>query len=152
VGETKVLGYVETDFLGNAPPTWGVASNRHASHAFLLADLRNGQWELSSPELVAFGHPTAAASRRSLPTLLHERHGRHTRPGLTWADGQVRVVYHATDSFALALSVEDPDQYVGSAVALPAAFTATEVDTGAATTQPNAFPDVVAKRPSTRRP
>jgi hypothetical protein len=30
-------------------------------------------------------------------------------------------------------------------VVLPAAFTATEVDTTAATTQPNIFPDVIAK-------
>jgi hypothetical protein len=34
---------------------------------------------------------------------------------------------------------------VGSAVVLPSAFTATEVDTGAASTQPNIFPDVIAK-------
>jgi hypothetical protein len=66
--------------------------------------------------------------------------------GLTWArQPQVRVMYHATDELTLGLSVENPDQYVGGAVVLPAAFTATEVDTGVATTQPNIFPDVIAK-------
>jgi hypothetical protein len=66
--------------------------------------------------------------------------------GLTWArQPQVRLVYHATDEFTMGLSVENPDQYVGSAVVLPSAFTATEVDQGTATTQPNIFPDVIAK-------
>ena len=66
--------------------------------------------------------------------------------GLTWArQPQVRLVYHPTSEFAMGLSVENPDQYVGSAVVLPAAFTASEVDQGTATTQPNIFPDVIGK-------
>jgi hypothetical protein len=148
VGETKVLGYVETDFLGNAPANLGVASNsatlRMRSY---FADLRNGQWEL----LFGQNWSLLTPNRRGISPVTsdifytNDMDGNY-QAGLTWGrQAQVRVVYHATDSFALALSVEDPDQYVGSAVALPAAFTATEVDTGAATTQPNAFPDVVAK-------
>jgi len=66
--------------------------------------------------------------------------------GLTWArQPQVRVIYHPTNELALGLSLENPDQYVGSAVVLPSAFTASEVDQGTATSQPNAFPDVIGK-------
>jgi hypothetical protein len=66
--------------------------------------------------------------------------------GLTWArQPQLRLVYHATNELALGLSVENPDQYVGGAVVLPSAFSATEVDQGTATTQPNIFPDVIGK-------
>jgi hypothetical protein len=54
-------------------------------------------------------------------------------------------VYHATDEFTVGVSVENPDQYVGTTAVLPAAFTATEVDTQAASTQPNLFPDVIGK-------
>ena len=66
--------------------------------------------------------------------------------GLTWArQAQVRLLFHPTDEFTMGLSVENPDQYVGGAVVLPSAFSATEVDQGTATTQPNFFPDVIGK-------
>jgi hypothetical protein len=54
-------------------------------------------------------------------------------------------VYHPTGEIALGVSVENPDQYVGTTAVLPAAFTASEVDTQAASTQPNLFPDIIGK-------
>jgi hypothetical protein len=148
VSDTKVLGYVETDFLGNAPTNLGVTSNSDTLRMRVyFVDLKNGPWELLAGQDWSLLTP----NRRGIspmPSDIFYSNDMDTnyQLGLTWArQPQVRLTYHATDEFTMALSVENPDQYVGSAVTLPAAFTATEVDTGAATTQPNVFPDVIAK-------
>jgi hypothetical protein len=148
VGDTKVLGYVETDFLGNAPTNLGVSSNSDTLRMRVyFADLRNGPWELLAGQDWSMLTP----NRRGLsplPSDVFYTNDMDTnyQAGLTWArQPQVRLVYHASDDFAMGVSLENPDQYVGSAVVLPSAFSATEVDTGTATTQPNVFPDVIAK-------
>ena len=47
VSDTKVLGYVETDFLGNAPVNLGVSSNSDTLRMrAYVGDLKNGPWEL----------------------------------------------------------------------------------------------------------
>src|SRR5581483_3437973 len=73
--------------------------------------------------------------------------------GLTW--GRVpgfRFIVHATDTVAAGVAIENPQQYTGSAVVLPAAFVATEVDTGSGSSAigsssptPNLYPDIVGK-------
>ena len=148
VGETQVLGYVETDFLGNAPSNLGVSSNSDTLRMRCsFADLRTGSWEL------LFGQDWSlmTPNRRGISPVTgdifytNDMDGNY-QAGLTWCrQAQVRAVYHATDELTFAVSAEDPDQYVGPAVALPGAFTATEVDTGSATTQPNSVPDLLAK-------
>jgi hypothetical protein len=59
---------------------------------------------------------------------------------------QFRVTAHPTDGVTAAVSIENPDQYVGSGIKLPAAFPAGEVDAGSAVNDvPNPFPDIVGK-------
>lgn len=148
VNDTKVLGYLETDFLGNAPTNLFVTSNADTLRMRnYFVDLKNGQWEF----LAGQDWSMLVPNRRGLSALPSDvfytnNMDTNYQAGLTWArQPQIRVVFHATDEFAMGLSIENPDQYVGSAVTLPSAFTATEVDTGTATTQPNPFPDVIAK-------
>jgi hypothetical protein len=148
VSDTKVLGYLETDFLGNAPTNLGVSSNSDTLRMRVyFADLRNGPWEFLAGQDWSMLTP----NRRGIspiPSDIFYTNDMDTnyQAGLTWArQPQVRLLYHASDEFTLGLSLENPDQYVGSAPVLPSAFTATEVDTGAATTQPNIFPDVIGK-------
>ncbi|MFZ1056156.1 MAG: hypothetical protein WAN79_10830, partial [Opitutaceae bacterium] len=145
---TKVLGYVETDFLGNAPTNLGVSSNSDTLRMRVyFVDLKNGPWEFLAGQDWSMLTPNRVGLS-PVPSDIFYTNDMDTnyQAGLTWArQPQFRVVYHATDEFTMGLSVENPDQYVGSAVVLPSAFTATEVDTGSATTQPNPFPDVIAK-------
>jgi hypothetical protein len=148
VYDTKVLGYLETDFLGNAPTNLGVTSNADTLRMRnYFADLRNGPWEFLAGQDWSLLTP----NRRGLsplPSDVFYTNDMDTnyQIGLTWArQPQIRLIYHATDEVTLGVSLENPDQYVGSLVTLPSAFTASEVDTSAATTQPNIFPDVIAK-------
>jgi hypothetical protein len=148
VNDTKVLGYVETDFLGNAPTNLGVVSNAATLRMRVyFADLKMGPWEFLAGQDWSMLTP----NRRGIspmPSDIFYTNDMDTnyQLGLTWArQPQIRAVFHATDEIALGLSLENPDQYVGSAVVLPAAFTAAEVDQGTATSQPNIFPDVIGK-------
>jgi hypothetical protein len=148
VGDTKVLGYVETDFLGNAPTNLGVSSNSDTLRMRVyFADLKHGPFEFLAGQDWSMLTPNRRGIS-ALPSDVFYTNDMDTnyQAGLTWArQPQVRALYHATDEFTLGLSLENPDQYAGSAVTLPSAFSATEVDTGAATTQPNVFPDVIVK-------
>jgi hypothetical protein len=148
VGDTKVLGYLETDFLGNAASNLYVTSNADTLRMRnYFVDLKNGQWELLAGQDWSLLTPNRVGLS-PLPSDIFYSNDMDTnyQAGLTWArQPQLRLTFHATDELAMAISVEDPDQYVGSAVVLPAAFSSGEVDTTAASTQPNIFPDVIAK-------
>src|SRR5271165_1232774 len=148
VADTKVLGYLETDFLGNAPTNLGVSSNSDTLRMRVyFADLKYGPWEFLAGQDWSMLTP----NRRGLspmPSDIFYTNDMDTnyQVGLTWArQPQLRLLFHATNELTLGVSLENPDQYVGGAVVLPAAFTATEVDTGTATSQPNIFPDIIAK-------
>jgi hypothetical protein len=148
VNGTKVLGYLETDFLGNAASNLYVTSNADTLRMRnYFVDLKNGPWELLAGQDWSLLTPNRVGIS-PLPSDIFYSNDMDTnyQAGLTWArQPQLRLTFHATDEIALALSVENPDQYVGSAVVLPAAFNAAEVDTTAASTQPNIFPDIIGK-------
>jgi hypothetical protein len=148
VGDTKVLGYVETDFLGNAAANLYVTSNADTLRMRnYFVDLKNGQWELLAGQDWSLITPNRVGIS-PIPSDIFYSNDMDTnyQAGLTWArQPQIRLTFHATKELALALSVENPDQYVGSAVVLPASFNSAEVDTTAASTQPNIFPDIIAK-------
>jgi hypothetical protein len=73
--------------------------------------------------------------------------------GLIWGRvPQFRFVYHANDTVSAGMSLEDPEQFVGSAVVLPAGFPAGEVNTnnggsvlGTSSPTPNVYPDIIGK-------
>jgi hypothetical protein len=65
--------------------------------------------------------------------------------GLVWSrPGQLRVTYHPNHHWSLAAAVENPQQYVTTAVTLPA-FAATQIDNGTVPATANVRPDIVAK-------
>jgi hypothetical protein len=153
VNDTKVLGYLESDFLGNAPTNLGVSSNAATLRMRLyFADLKMHNWEF----LAGQDWTMLTPNRRGIGVMPSEifftsNMDTNYQVGLTWArQPQVRAIFHATPEFTAAVSLENPDQYVGGtngsgAVTFPAGFNAGQVDTGAATSAPNVAPDVIAK-------
>ena len=153
VGDAKVLGYVETDFLGNAASTLNVTSNSATLRMRLyFADLAWKHWELLAGQAWSLLTPNRVGLS-AIPSDLFYTMDLDIayQAGLTWArQPQVRVVYRPSEYLTAGLSAENPDQYVGgangsAAVTLPAGFNASEVDTGAASTAPNRAPDLIAK-------
>ena len=153
VNDTKVLGYVESDFLGNAPTNLGVSSNAATLRMRLyFADLKMGQWEFLAGQEWTMLTP----NRRGIGVMpsdlfFSSNVDTNYQVGLTWArQPQVRAIFHASPEFTAGVSLENPDQYAGGAngapaVTFPAGFNTALVDTGAATSSPNVMPDVIAK-------
>ena len=61
---------------------------------------------------------------------------------------EFRVAYHPNEHWAMGVGIENPNQYIGNYVALPARFTAigTQFDNGAQVRQPRMLiPDILSK-------
>jgi hypothetical protein len=148
-GAADLKGSLEVDFLGNAPNGLNVTTNantprmrvfwgqyRHGGFEFL-----GGQaWSLMTPNRNRLSPETA-------DVFFGQAVDPNYVPGLTWGRTmQFRLTTHPSDTVSAAISIENPDQYVGSGVKLPAAFPSGEVDTGASVNDvPNPFPDIIGK-------
>ena len=150
-----VLGYVETDFNGNQPTNLLINRNGATLRLRLfLADYRRGSWEILGGQdwtMLTPDRVGIAALPADLFTTLDI--DANNGVGLVSArQAQVRLVYHPTEYWAMGVSVENPDQYTGTALTFPSAFnTATgttytnQVDQGTGTSSPAYFPDIIAK-------
>lgn len=153
-----VMGYVETDFNGNQPANLLINRNSDTLRLRLyFADYHRGDWEilggqewtLLTPNRVGIG-PLPGTD--IFTTLLLDS---NNSVGLISArQTQFRLVYHPTEHWAMAVSVENPDQYTGTALTFPTGFFSTaagganytnQVDQGTGTSSPAYFPDIIAK-------
>ncbi|MGA2599932.1 MAG: hypothetical protein ABSH09_23420, partial [Bryobacteraceae bacterium] len=156
--DTHVMGYWESDFLG--APT----SNNYnvTSHPYLFrlrlywVDLRKDKWELLGGQSWSLMTPGRSGISPLPADIFYSQDiDVNYQLGLVWARTPgVRVVYHPSSSWAMALAAEDPEASIGGsggggAVTLPSAFStsyASQLDAGAATdTVPNVMPDIEGK-------
>jgi hypothetical protein len=155
VAAGDVLGYLETDFNGNQPTNLLVNRNSATLRLRLFfADYRRGNWEILggqdwtmlTPDRMGIG-----ALPADLFTTLDIDSNNNV--GLVSArQPQFRLVYHPTEYWAMGVSVENPDQYTGTAITFPSAFNPSsgttytnQVDQGIGTNSPAYFPDIIAK-------
>jgi hypothetical protein len=149
VADAKVLGYLEEDFLGNAATNINVASNSDVLRMRVyFVDVQKNGWEFLAGQDWSMMTP----NRKGISPIpgdifFTQNVDTSYQVGLVWGrTPQVRAVYHPNKEWAFGVSLENPDQYVGGAVVLPAGFTGTQVDAGAnGTATPNVFPDVIGK-------
>ncbi len=143
-----VKGYFEADFLGNAPANMYVTSNSVTPRGRIYwVDLRKGKLEVLGGQGWSLITPNRSGISPMTSDVFYSLNDDASyQLGVTWArQAQVRFVYHASDTIAAAVSVENPQQFVGTAT-LPSSFPATEVETGAGNnTTPNLAPDMIAK-------
>ncbi len=148
VGGTAVKGYVEADFLGIQPTNAFVSSNSNSLRMRLYwVQLQRGKFEFLGGQSWSFLTPNRNGLSPNPGDLFFTQDmDTNYQVGLTWArQNQFRFIYHATSTIAAGVSLENPQQYVGSGVALPAAFDASQVDVSGNTSTPNPYPDVIGK-------
>ena len=155
----KVLGYFEADFLGNQPGNIYVTSNSDTFRMRnVFVDVRKGMfevlggqdWSLATPNRVGLSPvPSDIFYTQNMDT--------NYQLGLVWSrQTQARFTLHPTDNFAVALSLENPQQYIGgsgglsaTAVTLPSAFSSaltSEFNNGSSNfAVPNLHPDIIVK-------
>ena len=155
--DTDVLGYLETDFNGFSPTNVAVTTNSNNLRVRLFwLDVRKQKWEFLAGQSWSLLTP----NRQGLSPLPADIFSAQNidpnlQVGLTWSrDPQFRVVYHASRTVTLGLSLEAAEQYGGGSagagkITLPAELAGAygpQVNTGDSTfAVPNLHPDIIAK-------
>jgi hypothetical protein len=155
VGKGAITGYVEADFLGLIAANANVTSNSDSlrmrlyfgDYRFGKYEVMGGQdWSMMTPNRKGIGiFPADIFYSQDMDT--------NYQVGLTWKrTPQFRFIYHPNDSWAVGVSVENPDVLVPSSVTTPTLFagTAGQVDTTSGGTlstppTPGFFPDFIVK-------
>ena len=148
VGGASVKGYLEADFLGFQPTNGFVTSNSNSLRMRLYwAQVTKGKFEFLAGQSWSFLTPNRNGVSPAPGDLFYTQDvDTNYQVGLPWGRTTgFRVVAHPSSTFAAGVALENPQQYVGGAVVLPAAFPAAEVDNNGNTATPNAYPDIIAK-------
>jgi hypothetical protein len=154
LGKDKIYGYVEADFNGALASNGFVSTNSdsfrlrvyYLNYTHRKLDVLGGQsWSLLTP------------NRKGISPFLADIYNTvhldtNYQLGLTYArQTQLRAIYHFNDGLAFGLSLENPEQFSGSAVTFPSLFNIAETDVnsstsvGGSTATPNRHPDLIAK-------
>ncbi len=153
VGANKVLGYVETDFVGNSSTTslYVTSNSMTMRMRMFLADVRRDKWEIMGGQAWSMMTP----SRRGLAVLpsdvlLPMVGDANYQVGFPWArQAQFRLMYHPTENTVMAVSIENPEQFVGTAeTTFPSVLNTqlgAQFDAANQTTSPNLYPDFILK-------
>ncbi len=164
----KVLGYFEADFFGNQGANVFV-SNGAATFRMrnIFVDLQKGRWEiLGGQDWSMFTPNRKGLSPIPSDVFYTQNMDLNYQAGLVWArQSQFRLVFHPNTSWALGMSLENPQQYAGgsggsaaTSVTFPSVlapilvpqFNDTAAANGAATgagnyNTPNLHPDIIFK-------
>jgi hypothetical protein len=137
----RLLGVVETDFLGYQPGNISTTTNSYGLRLRLaFADVQAGHWEFLGGQEWSLLTP----GRKGIPTLpgglmLTQDLDPNIQSGLVWTRSpQFRAVYRPRRGVALGMSVESGETYVGGSsgagtITLPSALAPNyfnQVDTG----------------------
>jgi len=149
VGGADVKGSLEVDFLGNAPNGLNVTTNSNTLRMrVFFVQYRQGAFEFVAGQAWGLLTPNRnGLSPDTADVFFSQTVDPNYQMGLTWGRTmQFRFTAHPNNVVSAAVSVENPEQYVGSGVKLPAAFPSGEVDAGSSVNDvPNPFPDIVGK-------
>ncbi len=147
VFNTAVTGYLEADFLGNAPANPYVTSNGNTFRMRLYwVDLMKGKWEVLGGQSWSMMTPGRKGISPNPSDIFYSQDvDTNYQIGLVWTRApQFRLVYHPSKSLAVGFALENPEQYIGAAVTVPS-FVGTQLDNNSTTATPNMFPDMQAK-------
>ena len=156
----QAIGYLETDFLGNAPTNLSTTSNSAVLRLrVFFVDYTKNKWEIMGGQDWSMLTPNRVGINPIPGNIFFSQDvDTNYQVGLVWERvPQFRFIYHASKIATFGLSVENADQYLGGnggvgTPVIPAALTGTsafstgQFDTGASATNiPNVAPDVIVK-------
>jgi hypothetical protein len=153
-----VIGYMESDFLGNNPGNVAVTSNSNTLRSRVYwADVQKDKWEVLGGQTWSLITPGRTGISPLPGNLFYSQNiDVNYQLGLVWGRiPELRFVYHPSDKMAFAVALDSPEQYVGGsaggslvtfAPALAATYAGGELNNGGTTLNvPNFAPDVIAK-------
>ena len=155
---TTITGYVESDFLGFQPANAFQTANSDSLRLRVYwANVRHGKWEVLGGQAWSLMTPNRVGVSPLTPDVFYTLdEDPNFQVGLTWLrQPQFRVTYHPTSNWAIAVSLENPQQFVPGSVVFPSPFFTPQFDNGSGSTSaassatntavPNLHPDIVVK-------
>ncbi len=151
----QAIGYLETDFLGNAPTNISVSSNSAVLRlrVFFL-DYTKGKIEILGGQDWSMLTP----NRKGIDPIpgnifFSQDMDTNYQVGLVWErTPQFRFIYHASKAATFGISLENAEQYLGggngasNSPVTPAGFSTGQFETGGSGVNiPNLIPDIVVK-------
>ncbi len=152
-----VIGYMESDYLGNNPGNVSVSSNSNTLRSRLYwVDVRKDKWEVLGGQTWSLITPGRTGISPLPGNLFYTQNiDVNYQIGLVWGRiPELRFVYHPSDKVAFAVALDNPEQYNGGSAggplitcpALLATICTAELNNGATTLgTPNRTPDVIVK-------
>ena len=145
-----LIGYVEGDFSGNSAPTVYQSVNGLTNRLRLYFGYsKRGNWEILGGQTWSWLTPNRNGIG-PMPSDLAITYNEDQNLGVgvpyTRA-AEFRVAFHPNDHWAIGAGIENPNQYIGNYVALPAQFTAIglQFDNNANAGAANLMPEIIAK-------
>jgi hypothetical protein len=152
-----VIGYMESDYLGNNPGNVAVSSNSNTLRSRLYwVDVQKDKWEILGGQTWSLMTP-GRTGISPLPgnIFFTQNIDVNYQLGLVWGRiPELRFVFHPTNKVAFAVALDSPEQYTGGSagggtITYPAAgstYPGNQLNTGSTTLGvPNVAPDVIAK-------
>lgn len=155
-----VIGYMESDFLGNNPTNVAVSSNSNTLRSRLYwVDVQKDKWEFLAGQTWSLITPGRTGISPLPGNLFFTQNiDVNYQLGLVWGRiPELRLVAHPSDKVAFAVALDSPEQYVGGSAGggsivlptLPASLSGlagTQLNNGATTLAvPNLAPDFIEK-------
>jgi hypothetical protein len=152
-----VIGYMEADFLGFLPTNVLVSSDSNSLRSRLYwVDITKNNWEVLGGQTWSLITPGRTGISPLPGNLFYSQDiDVNYQAGLVWGRiPEFRLVYHAGDKAAIAIALDNPEQYVGGSSggpvptfpALLTTYPGGQLNNGTTTTGvPNVAPDVIAK-------
>jgi hypothetical protein len=157
-----VIGYMESDYLGNNPGNVAVSSNSNTLRSRLYwVDVQKDKWELLGGQTWSLITPNRTGISPLPGNLFFTQNiDVNYQAGLVWGRiPELRFVVHPTNQVAFAVALDSPEQYAGNSagggtITLPSGLsslgstsaTSGQLNFGGTTLNvPNVAPDVIAK-------
>jgi hypothetical protein len=151
IGDTDVAGYCEADFSGNDATNVYQTVNGHTLRMRLcFMRVQRSKWEILGGQTWSWLTPNRIGIGPNPAELaITYNEDQNIGVGLPYTRAaEFRVAYHLNEHWAIGIGIEDPNQYIGTFVALPSAFATTigtQFDNGSQIGTPNLFPDILPK-------
>jgi hypothetical protein len=164
VHDAHVIGYWESDFLGNNPGNVAVTSNSNTFRSRLYwVDVKKDKWEFLGGQTWSLITPGRTGISPLPGDLFYSQNiDVNYQAGLAWGRiPEFRFVLHPTTTAAFAVALDSPEQYIGGSggggtITIPAGLTGilganggssgVQFNSGSSVlTTPNLSPDVIVK-------
>ncbi len=150
-GANDVEAYCEADFSGNdAANVYQIVNGHTLRLRLCFMYLKRGKLEIMGGQTWSWLMPNRNGVSPLLGDLITTyNEDQDVQVGIPYTRAaEFRAAYHFNDHWVAGLGIEDPNQFTGTFVALPTAFSSqlsSQFDNNAQVGAPNLFPDILAK-------